>query len=62
VALSADRALRDPAIRRGGGEPCWHWHRALPDQSMMPLSIKLHGPTDWTSPWRDWDTHAEEAR
>jgi quercetin dioxygenase-like cupin family protein len=40
----------------------WHWHGALPDQPMMHLSIKLHGPTDWTSPWRDWDTYAAGAR
>jgi len=40
----------------------WHWHGALPDRPMMHLSIKLHGPTDWTSPWRDWDTYADGAR
>ncbi|HWI74854.1 MAG TPA: cupin domain-containing protein [Baekduia sp.] len=40
----------------------WHWHGALPDEPMMHLSIKLHGPTDWTSPWKDWDTYAEGAQ
>jgi quercetin dioxygenase-like cupin family protein len=40
----------------------WHWHGAMPDTAMMHLSIKLHGPTDWTSPWKDWDSYADGAR
>jgi len=37
----------------------WHWHGAMPDEPMMHLSIKEEGPTDWTSPWKDWDSYAE---
>jgi len=39
----------------------WHWHGALPDKPMMHLSIKQDGPTDWTPPWKNWDTYSEGA-
>jgi quercetin dioxygenase-like cupin family protein len=39
----------------------WHWHGAMPDEAMMHLSIKEHGPTDWTSPWNDWGAYADGA-
>lgn len=39
----------------------WHWHGAMPDEAMMHLSVKEHGPTDWSSPWKDWEAYADGA-
>jgi quercetin dioxygenase-like cupin family protein len=39
----------------------WHWHGALPESAMCHVSIRLAGPTDWTSPWRDWEEYADGA-
>ena len=40
----------------------WHWHGATESNPMCHLSIKPPGDTDWTAPWRDWDTYTEGAR
>ena len=40
----------------------WHWHGATETSSMCHLSIKPPGETDWTAPWRDWETYTEGAR
>jgi quercetin dioxygenase-like cupin family protein len=39
----------------------WHWHGATLDQSMVHVSIKQFGSTDWTSEWRDWEPYEEGA-
>ena len=40
----------------------WHWHGATPASPMCHLSIKPPGQTDWTAPWKDWETYLEGAR
>ena len=40
----------------------WHWHGATDRSPMCHLSIKPPGQTDWTAPWRDWETYMEGAR
>jgi quercetin dioxygenase-like cupin family protein len=37
----------------------WHWHGATPDTSMCHVSVKPKGPTDWSSPFGDWDSYME---
>jgi quercetin dioxygenase-like cupin family protein len=39
----------------------WHWHGATDRSSLCHLSIKQPGQTDWTAPWRDWETYMEGA-
>ena len=37
----------------------WHWHGATPDASMCHISVKAKGPTDWSSPFDNWDAYME---
>jgi quercetin dioxygenase-like cupin family protein len=39
----------------------WHWHGATDRSALCHLSIKPPGQTDWSSPWRDWDTYMKGA-
>lgn len=39
----------------------WHWHGATPETAMCHISIKQPAETDWTAPWRDFDTYMEGA-
>ena len=39
----------------------WHWHGATDRSAMCHLSIKPPGVTDWSAPWKDWETYMEGA-
>ena len=39
----------------------WHWHGATDRSAMCHLSIKPPGETDWSAPWRDWESYMEGA-
>ncbi|MCC6224572.1 MAG: cupin domain-containing protein [Thermoleophilia bacterium] len=61
VAIEAERRL----IRAGDWvvvpAGAWHWHGATPGSAMCHVSIKQRAETDWTVPWRDFDTYTEGA-
>jgi quercetin dioxygenase-like cupin family protein len=39
----------------------WHWHGATPDSAMCHISIKQPAETDWSSPWKNFDTYMDGA-
>jgi len=62
VATESERRLIHPGDFVIVPVGVWHWHGATDRSGMCHLSIKPPGDTDWTAPWRDWETYMDGAR